>query len=58
MGIPFGSYGWGANGPDEVAEVLGKCGFDLALGTLSHQWTEDAASLEELQRAVVGGVRA
>ena len=41
---------------DEVAEALEKCGFDLALGTLAHQWTADAASLEELQRAVVDGV--
>ena len=56
VGIPFGSYGWGKNGPDEVAEALEKCGFDLALGTLAHQWTADAASLEELQRAVVDGV--
>ena len=56
VGIPFGSYGWGKNGPDEVAEALEKCGFDLALGTLAHQWTADAASLEELQRAVVSGV--
>ena len=56
VGIPFGSYGWGKNGPDEVAEVLEKCGFDLALGTLAHQWTADAASLEELQRAVVSGL--
>ena len=55
-GIPFGSYGWGANGPDEVADVLAACGFDLALGTLSHQWTEDAASLEELQEAVADAV--
>ena len=24
VGIPFGSYGWGTNGPDEVAEALEK----------------------------------
>lgn len=36
--------------------MLAACGFDLALGTLSHQWTEDAASLEELQEAVADAV--
>ena len=41
VGIPFGSYGWGTNGPDEVAAALEACGFDLPLGTLSHQWIED-----------------
>lgn len=58
VGIPFGSYGWGANGPGEVAEALEKCGFELSLGTLSHQWTEDEASLKELQEAVVRAVGA
>lgn len=57
VGIPFGSYGWGQNGPDEVADMLGKCGFDLALGTLTHQWIENEEHLAELQRTIIEGVR-
>ena len=56
VGIPFGSYGWGTNGPDEVAAVLEACGFDLPLGTLSHQWVEDEEHLAQLQAAVAGVV--
>ena len=51
-GIPFGSYGWGTNGPDEVAAELERCGFELPLGTLAHQWIEDAEGLTKLQEAV------
>ncbi len=56
VGIPFGSYGWGTNGPDEVAAVLEACGFDLPLGALSHQWVEDEEHLAQLQTAVAGVV--
>ena len=52
VGIPFGSYGWGTNGPDEVAAELERCGFELPLGTLTHQWIEDAEGLTKLQEAV------
>ena len=58
MGIPFGSYGWGPNGPEEVAAALEGCGFDLALGTLAHQWTEDEEHLAQLHETVKAGVRA
>lgn len=57
VGIPFGSYGWGQNGPSEVAEALEKCGFDLAFGTLAHQWTEDEEGLAQLHEAVLSGLR-
>ena len=56
IGIPFGSYGWGQNGPQEVAEVLEKCGFTQDFGILTHQWTEDEDSLSELHRAVLEGI--
>ncbi len=52
VGIPFGSYGWGPTGPNEVAAELERCGFDLPLGTLTHQWVEDAQGLAKLQKAV------
>ena len=58
VGLAFGSYGWAPVGPNAVAEQLEKCGYELALGTLSHQWTEDEASLAELQSTVVEGLRA
>lgn len=54
--IPFGSYGWGTNGPDEVAAQLEACGFALPLGTLSHQWAADEDGLAELQKAIVRGL--
>lgn len=57
VGIPFGSYGWGQNGPDEVAEALERCGLPLAFGTLTHQWTEDEEGLAELHEAVLAGLR-
>lgn len=56
IGIPFGSYGWGQNGPQEVAEVLEKCGFTQDFGILTHQWTEDEDSLSELHHAVMEGI--
>ena len=56
IGIPFGSYGWGQNGPQEVAELLEKCGFTQDFGILTHQWTEDEDSLSELHRAVLEGI--
>ena len=56
IGIPFGSYGWGTTGPDEVAKQLEACGFELPLGTLTHQWTEDEAGLSELEDTVVKGL--
>ena len=57
IGIPFGSYGWGQNGPQEVAELLEKCGFTQDFGMLTHQWTEDEDSLEELHQAVLDGIK-
>ena len=51
--IPFGSYGWGPSGPDQVAESLASCGFDMPFGTLTRKWTEDEAGLFELQSAIV-----
>ncbi len=56
IGIPFGSYGWGQNGPQEVAELLEKCGFTLDFGMLTHQWTEDEEGLDELHQAVLDGI--
>ena len=56
IGIPFGSYGWGQNGPQEVAELLEKCGFTQDFGILTHQWTEDEDSLSELHHAVLEGI--
>ena len=56
VGIPFGSYGWGTNGPDEVAAQLEACGFAMPLGTLSHQWVEDEEHLSHLQDAIVRAV--
>ncbi len=58
IGIPFGSYGWGQTGPNEVAEALEKCGFSLDFGTITRQWTEDEEGLEELDRRVIEGIRA
>lgn len=58
IGIPFGSYGWGPTGPNEVAEGLKQAGYELPFGTLTHQWTEDEDSLTELQAAVVDGLAA
>lgn len=57
VGIPFGSYGWGTNGPDEVAAQLEACGFGMPLGTLSHQWVEDEEHLGQLQDAIMSAVR-
>lgn len=57
IGIPFGSYGWGTNGPSDVASTLESCGFSLDFGTLSHQWTEDEVGLSELHEAVLDGIR-
>ena len=57
IGIPFGSYGWGQNGPQEVAELLEKCGFTQDFGMLTRQWTEDEDSLEELHQAVLDGIK-
>lgn len=57
IGIPFGSYGWGASGPQEVAEALEKCGFSQDFGMLTHQWTEDEESLKELHDEVLDGLR-
>lgn len=56
VGIPFGSYGWGTNGPDEVAAQLDACGLEMPLGTLSHQWVEDEEHLGKLQDAIVRAV--
>lgn len=56
-GLAFGSYGWGQNGPAEVAEALEKCGFAQPFGTLAHQWTEDEDGLAELHEAVLAGLR-
>ncbi len=53
IGIPFGSYGWGTNGPDEVANTLKACGLNLDFGTLSHQWTETPEYLKELHEALI-----
>ncbi len=58
IGIPFGSYGWGTNGPDGVAGSLAECGLELELGTLSHQWTEDAEHLAELHETIAQALRA
>lgn len=57
IGIPFGSYGWGPKGSQEVAAALETCGFTLDFGTLTHQWTEDAEGFERLQRAIFDGLR-
>ena len=57
IGIPFGSYGWGQNGPQEMAELLEKCGFTQDFGMLTLQWTEDEDSLEELPQAVLDGIK-
>ena len=56
IGIPFGSYGWGQNGPKEVADALEGCGFTLDFGMLTHQWTEDEDGLSELHSAVLEGI--
>lgn len=48
IGIPFGSYGWGTNGVEEVKAFLETCGFNLVMKPLSHQWTEDEQHLMEL----------
>ena len=56
IGIPFGSYGWGQNGPKEVADALEGCGFTLDFGILTHQWTEDEDGLSELHSAVLEGI--
>ena len=56
IGIPFGSYGWGQNGPKEVADALDACGFSLDFGTLSHQWTIDESALEKLHTAVLDSI--
>lgn len=58
IGIPFGSYGWGQNGPQEVAAALEACGFSLDFGTLTHQWTEDESGLLELHQAIFGKLEA
>ena len=57
VGIPFGSYGWGPNGPEDVAAALEGCGLPLSFGTLTHQWTEDEEHLAQLQRAIIEGVK-
>lgn len=49
IGIPFGSYGWGPMGPNEVAEGLEAAGFENSFGTFAHQWTADEAYLNELR---------
>ena len=41
---------------DEVAAALEACGFDLPLGTLSHQWIEDEDHLARLQETIKQGV--
>ena len=57
VGIPFGSYGWGQNGPQEVADALEKCGFSQDFGMLVRQWTEDEEGLKELHDVVLEGLR-
>lgn len=57
IGIPFGSYGWGQNGPQEVAEALEKCGFSQDFGMLTRQWTQDEEGLKELHDIVLEGIR-
>ena len=57
VGVPFGSYGWAPKGPQEVAAVLEVCGFDLPMGTLTHQWSQDSASLNEVYDTVVSFLR-
>ena len=56
IGIPFGSYGWGQNGPREVANALEAAGFSLDFGILTHQWAIDEAGLESLRAQVLEGV--
>ena len=57
IGIPFGSYGWGTNGCDEVASALEACGFTLDFGTFTRQWIEDEAGLTELHDSVLAAIR-
>ncbi len=56
IGIPFGSYGWGPNGPKQVAEGLEECGFSLDFGTITRQWVEDEAGLSEVRSAILEGL--
>ena len=56
FGIPFGSYGWGQNGPEEVAKLLDTCGLALPFGTITHQWTEDEEGLEAVDAAILAGL--
>lgn len=56
IGIPFGSYGWGTNGPDEVAALLERCEFTLDFGTITHQWTIEEKDLDALHRTILDGI--
>ncbi|NGM16936.1 MBL fold metallo-hydrolase [Eggerthellaceae bacterium zg-893] len=57
IGIPFGSYGWKASGPDEVCKGLEACGFELPFGTLTHQWAENEEGLADLDRKFLQKLR-
>lgn len=56
VGIPFGSYGWITNGPDEVAEVLTSCGYELPFGVLTQLWVPTAQDLDKLDQTITEGL--
>lgn len=56
IGIPFGSYGWITNGPDEIAEALSACGYELPFGTLTQLWVPTPADLDALEMTITEGL--
>lgn len=52
IGIAFGSYGWAALGPKNVAKEMESVGFKLPLGTLTCNWIPSEDYLSDLRAQV------
>ncbi|MGI6217030.1 MAG: FprA family A-type flavoprotein [Coriobacteriales bacterium] len=48
VGIAFGSYGWAPKGPNDVAEQLGACGYEMPFETFTQNWTPTDDDLKAL----------
>ncbi|HNR88089.1 MAG TPA: FprA family A-type flavoprotein [Spirochaetota bacterium] len=52
VGLAFGSYGWGAQGVNDVDAVLRACDFDM-IDKISTQYVPDAKALDEITKKVM-----
>jgi flavorubredoxin len=56
--IPFGSYGWAPLGQKEVADMIEKSGYEMPLGTISHQWAMSDDELMTFEQQLIDGITA